>query len=57
MPNLGGGFISDEDIATVEHLLGQARQAEYEKIVKFIFDNFDSTPIKRFFDQGSDNDQ
>jgi len=43
MPNLGGRWITEEDIQGLIGLEGQARQDAYSKIVRFILDNFDST--------------
>ena len=43
MPNLGGRWISDENLAELEYLNGQEREDEYNRIVNFIIDNFGIT--------------
>lgn len=43
MPNLGGRWISDENIQKLEQLHGQQREEFYNKIVNSILDNFDDT--------------
>lgn len=45
MPNLGGRWITDEDIVKVEQLSGEDRKNEYARIVQFIMDNFDMTSL------------
>lgn len=45
MPNLGGNWISDENLQELERLDGQEREDEYNRIINFISDNFDITPL------------
>ena len=43
MPNLGGRWISDENLQKLEQLQGKEREGLYSKIVTSIMDNFDET--------------
>lgn len=43
MPNLGGEFISNDDIKKLDSLQGPEREAFYSKIVNFIMDNIQSS--------------
>ena len=43
IPNLGGRWITGENLKELKRLTGQARQDEYSRIVNLIMDNFDDT--------------
>lgn len=44
-PNFGGNWITDENLKELGQLTGQAREDEYNRIVNFLFDNFDTNYI------------
>lgn len=45
LPNLGGRWISDEDIQRLQRLHGEEREEEYSRIVSFILNHLDSSPL------------
>lgn len=45
LPNLGGRWISDNDIETLKKLEGQERELFYSKIVNFIMKNLDMSSL------------
>ena len=57
MPNLGGRWISDEDMQKLEQLQGQEREEFYHKIVSSILDNFDDTYFMLMLKYGKEPDE
>ena len=55
LPNLGGEFITDDFLERFVLLNESSKVKEYNKLVKYISDNFESTKFFRLLNDKSDD--